>query len=148
MRVNAKGMPVKGSANIRRWLGAILLLGVVGFVVLITIWRRQGRALELMIARVPVGVSVAEADRLLGGPPDDAWQDTGVLVNGVMLLDASNADAKKYGPIASYEFRRWKRGDVFGIVLIGDDSKVAGHLSVHQSLSRRLGLYGWWKSLP
>lgn len=137
----------KSGIRIRRWLAAILLLGVVGLVALITVWRRQGQALELAIAKVPSGITVAEADRLLGGPPDEVSQTSGVLVHGVTLIAANNPDVAKYGSPSNFEIRRWNRGDVHGFLLIGEDGKVAGRMTVRDGLRlRQSGLYGWWGS--
>jgi hypothetical protein len=141
MHADAHDMAPRRGVRIGRWLVAIVLIVIVGFVVAITVRRRQGMALELAIAHVPLGISSAEADKLLGGPPDNAWPGTGVIVDGVTVLDASNPEAAKHGPISSFEVRRWRRGDVFGLVLIGEDQKVVGRLTVHDSLIRRLGLH-------
>jgi hypothetical protein len=110
----------------------------------LSIRRSQGHALELAIARVPRGVTATEADRLVGGSPDDVLQASGVLINGATLLDASNPEAAKHGPITAFQIRRWKRGDVFGFVLIGEDGKVAGRLTMCDGLARR---WGWHRLL-
>lgn len=98
------------------------------------------------MARVPAGISVAEADRLLGAAPDEVLPWSGVVVNGATLIDAGNPDVSKYGAVSNFEIRRWDRGDTSGAVIIDEDRKVVGRLSFHHSAGRYVELY-WSKSV-
>jgi hypothetical protein len=140
----------KSAPRALSWLGllAVVVAILVCASVVLTVRRRQGSALLQTLALVPNGVAVADADRLMGGPPDSVHQTPGVLVNGATLLGAENADALKHGPIANYEIRRWDRGDLHAFVIVGDDGKVAGRTSMRDSLARRWLPSSWIDLLP
>ena len=91
--------------------------------------QRQAAELERAIARVRSGVTAAEADRLIGRKPDQVAQTSGVLLNGVTLLAATNAKAAAYGPPQPYEARIWQRGDVKACVIIDRSGLVVGRYS-------------------
>jgi hypothetical protein len=87
---------------------------------------RIGDRLELVVASLPSGITTAEADRLLGGPPDRISRHAGVLVNGVTFLSAENSKAKEHGGPQLYELRTWQRGAVNATVIIDHNGFVAG----------------------
>ena len=87
---------------------------------------RSGERLELAVAHMSKGIAAAEADRLLGGPPDRTGRHSGVLVNGVTFLSAENSKAGDYGEPTTYDLRIWQHGPVTACILIDGDGRVAG----------------------
>ncbi len=98
--------------------------------------------LDSMVASIPLGISAAEADALIGAQPDNISKTKGVLANPTMMLDASNELAAKYGPIQSYSLRTWKRNDVHATVAIDESGKVAGRWTgiAHKKIRN----YNWY----
>jgi hypothetical protein len=86
----------------------------------------QAQQLEFSIARMPTGITATDADRLMGHRPDQISQVSGVLVDRIMLLAATNSKAAAYGAPQQYEVRLWQRGDVQACVVVDRDGHVAG----------------------
>ena len=84
---------------------------------------------------------------LLGGPPDEILPWSGVVVDGVTLIDAGNSDVAKYGSPSNFEMRRWDRGDMSAAVVISEEGQVAGHSTFRHSAGRYFDLF-WSKALP
>ena len=107
----------------------VMLFALFGCVLALVAYRHdaklKGERLETTIARMPTGITAAEADRLIGSAPDQISQDSCVRVNNVTLYAASNPKAAAYGKPQLYEFRIWRRGPVSAFVVVGPDGKVA-----------------------
>tara|TARA_R110000868_G_scaffold411790_1_gene711395 strand:- start:166814 stop:167326 length:513 start_codon:yes stop_codon:yes gene_type:complete len=83
--------------------------------------------LETVTARIPLGISTAEADSLMGTPPDAISQTRGTLMNSMTLLSADNSQSAQQGSVQFYSLRTWHRGDRYATVVIDQSDKVAGH---------------------
>ena len=82
--------------------------------------------LESTVAHMPLGISAAEADVLVGTAPDSISETEGVLMSPVTMLTASNELSPKYGEPETYSLRVWNRGDVGATVAVDSEGKVAG----------------------
>lgn len=87
---------------------------------------QRGRELKSRVAEIPLGVTAAEADAIVGGTPDNVSEEWGVLMSPVTMLSANNSRAGAYGPPQRYVLRTWKRGDVTATVAIDAEGTVAG----------------------
>lgn len=88
--------------------------------------RYHGEQLEWAVVQVQMGFTAAEAELVLGGPPDDVSQTSGVFMNRVTFLTAENSLAANYGESRPYEVHRWQRGDAQASVFIDEKGRVAG----------------------
>jgi hypothetical protein len=86
---------------------------------------RNGASLTAGIPQMPTCILAAEADQLMGGPPDRTARMSGVFINST-LLDATNSKAAKYGPPQDYELHTWERGSINVTVVIDNDGRVVG----------------------
>lgn len=83
--------------------------------------------LETATARIPLGISTAQADALMVTPPDAISQTRGTLMNSMTLLSADNSQSAQQGSVQLYSLRTWHRGDRHATVVIDQSDKVAGH---------------------
>lgn len=83
--------------------------------------------LETVTARIPLGISTAEADALMGTPPDAISQTRGTLMNSMTMLSADNSLSEQYGIPQTYTLRTWHRGDRHATVAVDQSGKVTGH---------------------
>lgn len=81
---------------------------------------------EATIASLPLGISPAEADALIGSAPDTVTEQDGILATPVTMYAASNEMGAKYGEPRTYSMRLWERDGVKGVVAVDSDGKVAG----------------------
>ncbi|WP_063825898.1 hypothetical protein, partial [Rhodopirellula europaea] len=81
--------------------------------------------LEIAVARMPLGITAEDADRVIGSSPDAVEDGRAILVNPVMMFSGSSVQGQKYGDPNLYSFRTWTRGDVHASVAIDTDGKVA-----------------------
>ncbi|WP_417390691.1 hypothetical protein [Gimesia sp.] len=105
-------------------LGCILLMTVVIFTRHAP--RHPVTELETITSRIPLGISAAEADTLMGTPPDAVSQTRGTLLNSTTMLSADNSLAAKNGGPHTYTIRIWYRGDSHATVAVDQSGKVAG----------------------
>ncbi len=120
------------SVRVKRYLKIILT--VLGCLLLMTVGiyfkyapRHQVSELESITARIPLGISTAQADAHLGTPPDAVSQTRGTLLNSTMLVTADNPLSAQQGSVQFYSLRTWHRGDRHATVVIDQSDKVAGH---------------------
>jgi hypothetical protein len=109
-------------------LAALACLAAAGAIALYAVYldrTRNGEPLTMGAPQMPTGILAAEADQLMGGPPDRTARVSGILINST-LLDATNAKAAKYGPPQDYNLRIWERGSINVTVVIGSDGRVVG----------------------
>jgi hypothetical protein len=83
--------------------------------------------LETATARIPLGISTAQADALMVTPPDAISQTRGTLMNSMTLLSTDNSQSVQQGSVQLYSLRTWHRGDRHATVVIDQSDKVAGH---------------------
>jgi hypothetical protein len=107
----------------------VVLLALFGCVLALVAYRYdaklKGERLEMAIARIPTGITAAEADRMIGSAPDKISQSSCVIAVHGTVYAASNPKAAAYGKPQTYEFRVWRRGPVTASVVVGPDGKVA-----------------------
>jgi hypothetical protein len=109
-------------------LAAVACLAAAGAIRLYAAYldhARNGESLTMAAPAIPLGVLAAEADQLMGEPPDRTSRMSGVFINS-MLLDARNSKAARYGPPQVYDLRIWNRGRVQVTIVIGSDGRVVG----------------------
>ena len=82
--------------------------------------------IESTVAKLPLGITAEEADRVIGSSPDSIHPARGVLVTPVTMLAASNERAKQYGEPQTYSQRIWERDGVSAVVAVNSDGAVAG----------------------
>ena len=82
--------------------------------------------IESTVAKLPLGITADEADRVIGSSPDSIHSTLGVLVTPVTMLAASNERAKEHGEPQTYTMRIWERDGVNAVVAVDTDGKVAG----------------------
>ncbi len=112
----------------------ILLASITTLAVLTTLgiaylrieWPRPLSYLETTIAALPLGISPAEADAIIGSAPDTVAEQNGVLATPVTMYAASNEKGAKYGETQTYSLRMWERDGVRGVVAVDREGKVAG----------------------
>lgn len=85
--------------------------------------------LETVTARIPLGISTAEADALMGTPPDAISQTRGTLMNSMTMLSADNSLSAQYEIPQTYTLRTWHSGDTHATVAVNQSGKVAGRWS-------------------
>jgi hypothetical protein len=108
-------------------IAAVIAVGVlVGIVAFRHAAERRGEELRMAIATMPLGITRAEADAIVGEPPDHVSQQAGVLVTPVTMLAATNSKAAAYGAAQPFTLRTWKRGTVKATVAIDANGQVAG----------------------
>ena len=110
-------------------LSACILMIVT---VTVAAWLVQGQSpvgspLESAVSRVPLGITAAEADAIVGNTPDEVSESEGVLMNPVTMLSSTNSRARNYGEPQTYSLRTWREDDLRATIAIGADGKVAGH---------------------
>ena len=106
----------------------LVLIGFAGLVALIAYQdhrRRRADAMEWRVARLPLGISAAEAERRLGRAPDRITQVRGVIAHSAMMLDASNSLAADYGDSQTYSARIWHVGPLTAYVYTDQNGRVA-----------------------
>jgi len=112
-----------------------MILASLGCILLITVGiftrhapRHPVTELETITSRIPLGISAAEADALMGTPPDAVSQTRGTLLNSMTMLSADNS---------LYTIRIWNRGEGHVTVAVDQSGKVAGRWfwSDHQATS-------------
>lgn len=96
---------------------------------------RRAAEREMTTAKMPLGITAAEADAIVGDSPDNVSQTSGVLVTPVTMLAASNSKAADYGVPQNYTLRTWKRGYVNLTVAVDANGKVAGRWTWRQDAS-------------
>lgn len=82
--------------------------------------------LETVIASLPIGISPAEADALIGSAPDSVTEQEGILATPSTMYAASNERGAQYGVPQTYSLRMWEREGVKAVVAVAGDGKVAG----------------------
>ena len=82
--------------------------------------------LEAMIASLPLGLSPADADALIGSAPDTVTEQDGILATPLTMFAVSNEQGRKYGDPQTYSLRMWERDGVKAVVAIDGEGKVAG----------------------
>ena len=87
--------------------------------------QRREDAIEWTVARMPLGISGAEAERRIGRPPDTVTKGMGVIAYSAIMLSASNAQAKEYGEPQMYESRIWYIGSLTVVVHLDRNDRVA-----------------------
>tara|TARA_R110002111_G_scaffold100976_6_gene156539 strand:+ start:99860 stop:100303 length:444 start_codon:yes stop_codon:yes gene_type:complete len=92
--------------------------------------------LEATVAHIPLGITVKEADALIGTAPDRVTQMNGTLINPTTMLTFPNTQATKYGVPQAYSLRTWKRDGVNATVAIDQTGKVAGRWTWSDSRPR------------
>ncbi|QDU14538.1 hypothetical protein CA11_23460 [Gimesia maris] len=130
------------SVRVKRYLKIILT--VLGCLLLMTASiyfkyapRHQVSELESITARIPLGISAAQADAHLGTPPDVVSQTRGTLLNSTMLLSANNPLSAEQGNVQLYTLRTWHRGDAHATIAVDESGKVAGRWSWSDHPPRR-----------
>jgi len=101
----------------------VVLVGIVAFR---QVAERRGEELRMAVATMPLGITGAEADAIVGEPPDRVSRQAGVLVTPVTMLAATNSKAAAYGAAQPFTLRTWKRGTVKATVAIDANGQVAG----------------------
>ena len=122
------------SVRVKRYLKIIVT--VLGCLLLMTVGiyfkyapRHQVSELESITARIPLGISSAQADAHLGTPPDVVSQTRGTLLNSTMLLTADNPLSAQQGDVQLFTLRTWHSGDTHATVAVNQSGKVAGRWS-------------------
>lgn len=122
------------SVRVKRYLKIILT--VLGCLLLMTVGiyfkyapRHQVSELESITARIPLGISAAEADALMGTPPNAISQTRGTLMNSMTLLSTDNSQSAQQGSVQLYSLRTWHRGDTHATIAVDQSGIVAGHWS-------------------
>ena len=87
--------------------------------------------IETTVANLPLGITAAEADNVMGMSPDSVRSTLGVLVTPVTMLAASNVLAKQYGEPQAYSMRIWQRDGVNAVVAVDSSGAVAGRWTWH-----------------
>ena len=108
-------------------LGCILLMTVVIFTRHAP--RHPVTELETITSRIPLGISAAEADALMGTPPDAVSETRGTLMNSMTMLSADNSLSAQYGGPHTYTIRIWNQGEGHATVAVDQTGKVAGRWS-------------------
>lgn len=98
--------------------------------------KKAGETLQMMIGRLPRGITAAEAERRLGNA-DEIELISGVLHNNTMLA-AENSKAAMYGTSQPYSVHLWRRGSIRAAVYVDGDGRVAGR----KVWNRRRELHG------
>ena len=106
------------------FLAVLVAACVAGLVAFDRDRQRRAEAIEWAMARMPLGISGAEAERRIGRPPDATGQSTGVIAYSAMMLSASNALAAEHGEPATYESRVWQVGPVTAVVWTDGSGRV------------------------
>ncbi|HBL48575.1 hypothetical protein [Gimesia sp.] len=110
-----------------------MILASLGCILLMTVGiftrhtpRHPVTELETVTSRIPLGISAAEADALMGTPPDAVSRTRGTLMNSTIMLSADNSLAAQYGGPQLYTIRTWNRGEGHATVAVDQSGKVAG----------------------
>ncbi|WP_417383687.1 hypothetical protein [Gimesia sp.] len=113
-----------------------LILASLDFLLLVTVGiffkhapRHQVTELESITARIPLGISTAEADAQLGRAPDAISQIRGTLLNSTTMLTADNPRSAQQGSVQLFTLRTWHRGDTHATIAVNQSGKVAGRWS-------------------
>ena len=106
-------------------VAAVVVLAPVGFLYSQIEKPQPVTQLEIAVARMQLGITAEDADRVIGASPDAVEDGRAILVNPVMMFSGSSVQGQKYGDPKSYSFRTWTRGDVRASVAIDTDGKVA-----------------------
>jgi hypothetical protein len=108
-------------------IAAVIAVAVlVGIVAFRQAAENRGDELRMAVATMPLGITGAEADAIVGEPPDHVSRQAGVLVTPVTMLAATNSKAAAYGAAQPFTLRTWKRGTVKATVAIDAKGQVAG----------------------
>lgn len=86
-------------------------------------------ALEVSVAKLPLGIDATEVDNHMGSNPDSMSVTRGVLMSPVTMLTPENELAAKYGPPQDFTLRQWNRDGVSAVVAFDDTGRVAGRWS-------------------
>jgi hypothetical protein len=106
-------------------VAAMVVLAPVGFLYSQIEKPKPVRRLEIAVARMPLGITAEDADRVIGSSPDAIEDLRAILVNPVMMFSGSSVQDQNCGAPDTYSFRTWTRGDVRASVAIDTDGKVA-----------------------
>ncbi len=81
--------------------------------------------LEMAVARIPIGVTAVEADKIIGSPPDKIGRGQGIVANPSTMFSASSVQGQKYGKPTNFTFRTWNQDGVQASVAIDEAGRVA-----------------------
>jgi hypothetical protein len=112
--------------NLTAIAAVIAFVVLVGIVALRQTAEHRGEELRMAVATMPLGITGAEADAIVGEPPDHVSRQAGVLVTPVTMLAEGNSKAAAYGEAQPFTLRTWKRGTVKATVAIDANGQVAG----------------------
>lgn len=96
----------------RRPILVLMPIAIACVAMALAYFERQRRVEELVriISAMPVGISAAEAERLIGRPPDETWQQPGVVVNYFTIADPASPLAAGCDEPQQYDVRLWSCG--------------------------------------
>lgn len=120
--------------RVKRYL--TIILTVLGCLLLMMVGiyfkyapRHPVTELESITARIPLGISTAEADAQLGRAPDSISQVRGTLLNSTTMLTADNPLSAQQGSVQLFTRRTWHHGDTHATIAVDQSGKVAGRWS-------------------
>jgi len=87
---------------------------------------KLGDELRMSIAKVSSRRPFEQAVANIGEPPHASFPVSGVLLNGVTMLDAKNPKAAKHGKPKNYILYTWQKGMVGACVAVDSNGDVAG----------------------
>lgn len=126
------GVPKLVHPKVKRYL--VIFLSSLGCLLLVTIGifikyapHNPVTELESITAKIPLGITAAEADALLGAPPDSVSQTRGTLLNSMTMVSPENELSAQHGGPQLYTLRTWNRGDRHATIVVDQSDKVAGH---------------------
>jgi hypothetical protein len=106
-------------------LTALGLLAVAAFIVLTAIQRyRCAAELVTIVSTIPTGVSIADAEAILGSPADDQAAVRGVVATDSTFISAGLPGASSYGEYKTYRMHLWRRNRE-NVVVVSD---LEGHV--------------------
>lgn len=87
---------------------------------------RSPTELEGVVARIPLGIPVTEAEFLIGRAPDEVSYMSGTFASPVTMLARENELAGKHGEVRPYVLRTWREGGISATVAAALDGSVSG----------------------
>jgi hypothetical protein len=95
--------------------------------------RRSAAELVETVSNMPVGISVLDAEAILGGPADEQLDAQGVVVNYVTFIPAGLPWASDYGEPDWYRMHLWRRGRETVVVVCDTEGLVVCRCFAHRS---------------
>lgn len=88
------------------------------------ITQRAPSALEIKVAQIRLGATLQDAEDIMGTPPDSAEECKGYIASPVIMLAATNSQAKDKNPPGQYTLQTWKEDETGATVVFDTAGEV------------------------